>query len=114
MNVQIEGKNVQFLSDQMLNNCGPSGNPPNSATMAGVIHVPLMPLATPKELLQEIACRCDKKRANNYKDGERLSCARGDHAEVEDLPGIRIASFLDEEEARQCECEEEYRDQGKE
>jgi uncharacterized Zn-binding protein involved in type VI secretion len=36
MNVKIEGKNVQLLGDPMLNNCGPSGSPPNSATMMGV------------------------------------------------------------------------------
>jgi len=35
--VKIEGKNVQFLGDQMLNNCGPSGAPANSATMFGVL-----------------------------------------------------------------------------
>ena len=32
MDVKIEGKNVQLLSDPMLNNCGPSGSPPNAAT----------------------------------------------------------------------------------
>ncbi len=37
LDVKFEGKNVQFLGDQMLNNCGPSGNPPNSATMMGVL-----------------------------------------------------------------------------
>jgi len=37
MDVKIEGKNVHLLSDPMLNNCGPSGSPPNSATMVGVI-----------------------------------------------------------------------------
>jgi hypothetical protein len=37
MDVKIEGNNVQLLSDPMLNNNGPSGNPPNAATMAGVI-----------------------------------------------------------------------------
>lgn len=37
MNVKIEGKNVQLLGDPVLNNCGPSGSPPNSATMAGVL-----------------------------------------------------------------------------
>lgn len=36
MNVKIEGKNVQLLGDPMLNNCGPSGSPSNSATMMGV------------------------------------------------------------------------------
>jgi uncharacterized Zn-binding protein involved in type VI secretion len=36
MNVNIEGKNVQQLGDMMLNNCGPSGSPPNTgATMSG-------------------------------------------------------------------------------
>jgi uncharacterized Zn-binding protein involved in type VI secretion len=37
MNVKFEGKNVQLLSDSVLNNCGPSGSPPNTgATMMGV------------------------------------------------------------------------------
>jgi uncharacterized Zn-binding protein involved in type VI secretion len=33
--VKIEGKNVQYLGDPMMNNCGPSGSPPNAATMVG-------------------------------------------------------------------------------
>jgi hypothetical protein len=37
MNVKIEGKNVQLLADPMLNNGGPSGTPPNAATMMGII-----------------------------------------------------------------------------
>jgi hypothetical protein len=37
MDTKIEGKNVQLLSDPMLNNCGPSGSPPNSATLAGLL-----------------------------------------------------------------------------
>ncbi len=40
MDVKIEGKNVQLLGDQMLNNCGPAGSPANAATMMGVIHAP--------------------------------------------------------------------------
>ncbi|WNG54439.1 DUF4150 domain-containing protein [Archangium gephyra] len=36
MDVKLEGKNVQLLGDPMLNNCGPSGNPSNAATMMGV------------------------------------------------------------------------------
>jgi uncharacterized Zn-binding protein involved in type VI secretion len=36
MNVQVEGKNVQQLGDQMMNNCGPSGSPANAATMMGL------------------------------------------------------------------------------
>ncbi len=42
MNVKFEGKNVQFLGDPMLNNCGGSGSPPNSATLLGVIQGPLL------------------------------------------------------------------------
>jgi len=38
MDVKIEGKNVQLLSDPMLNNNGPSGSPANAATMMGVIN----------------------------------------------------------------------------
>jgi hypothetical protein len=37
MDVKFEGKNVQLLSDPMLNNCAGGGSPPNSATLAGVI-----------------------------------------------------------------------------
>jgi uncharacterized Zn-binding protein involved in type VI secretion len=35
--VKIEGKNVHLLGEPMLNNCGPSGSPPNTgATMVGL------------------------------------------------------------------------------
>jgi hypothetical protein len=37
LDVKIEGKNVQLLSDPMLNNCGPSGSPPNAATLQGLL-----------------------------------------------------------------------------
>lgn len=36
LTVHIEGKNVHLLSDVMSNNNGPSGSPPNAATMAGL------------------------------------------------------------------------------
>lgn len=36
LDTKFEGKNVQLLGDPMLNNCGPSGAPPNSATLSGV------------------------------------------------------------------------------
>lgn len=44
MDVNIEGKSVQYLGDQMQNNCGPSGSPPNAATLAGVVHAPGTPV----------------------------------------------------------------------
>jgi hypothetical protein len=37
MDVKFEGKNVQLLTDPMLNNCGGGGSPPNAATMLGII-----------------------------------------------------------------------------
>jgi hypothetical protein len=43
LNVKIEGKNVHLLGDQMSNNNGPSGSPPNSATLAGVIQLVSIP-----------------------------------------------------------------------
>jgi uncharacterized Zn-binding protein involved in type VI secretion len=56
LDVQIEGKNVQLLGDQMLNNCGPSGTPANSATMAGLLQGPLI-----LKTLNKIAKKCNKK-----------------------------------------------------
>lgn len=39
MTVKIEGKSVHLLGEPMLNNCGPSGNPPNTgAAMTGADH----------------------------------------------------------------------------
>jgi hypothetical protein len=60
LTVQFDGKNVQLLGDQMLNNCGPSGSPPNSATLAGEVQAPgvLLPLGTITELLCVIFCEC--------------------------------------------------------
>ncbi|NMO16613.1 DUF4150 domain-containing protein [Pyxidicoccus fallax] len=43
MDVHIEGKNVQLLGDQMINNCGPSGSPANSATMMGLVQMTSIP-----------------------------------------------------------------------
>jgi uncharacterized protein DUF4150 len=40
MDVKIEGKNVQLLSDPMLNNCASGGSPPNAATLVGVLQGP--------------------------------------------------------------------------
>jgi hypothetical protein len=39
MDVKFEGKNVHFLSDLVTNNGGPSGSPPNAATMMGAIQL---------------------------------------------------------------------------
>jgi hypothetical protein len=59
MDVKFQGKNVQLLGDQMMNNCGPSGNPANSATMAGLLQSPNM--AVIMSDLQKIADACNRK-----------------------------------------------------
>ncbi|SAK74043.1 hypothetical protein AWB79_04310 [Caballeronia hypogeia] len=58
MDVQMEGKGVQLLGEPMLNNCGPSGSPPNTgATMAG-----FDTFDSPQgDALKKIVCDCDKK-----------------------------------------------------
>jgi len=44
LNVKVEGKNVHYLGDPMMNNCGPSGSPANAATMVGVMQGPALPV----------------------------------------------------------------------
>ncbi|KIG19413.1 hypothetical protein DB30_02694 [Enhygromyxa salina] len=39
LDVKAEGKSIQLLSDPMVNNCGPSGSPPNAATVAGIMQL---------------------------------------------------------------------------
>ena len=70
MDVKIEGKNVQLLGDQMLNNCGPSGAPANSATMGGLLQSPNM--VSIEADLQTIAKRCNAKvnREAGYPPGK--------------------------------------------
>lgn len=66
MTVKIEGKSVHLLGEPMLNNCGPSGSPPNTgATMGGV--------------LQEAK---EKNPANED------FCGAGNHSEQVDYPDI--------------------------
>jgi uncharacterized Zn-binding protein involved in type VI secretion len=60
--VKIEGKSVHLLGEPMLNNCGPSGSPPNTgATMSGLKQGTATPVDSAEE---EVACAiycCDKK-----------------------------------------------------
>ncbi|MDB4977389.1 MAG: hypothetical protein JWN48_5730 [Myxococcaceae bacterium] len=57
-NVRIEGKNVQLLGDPMLNNCGPAGNPANSATMMGVMQAPGYKPLVEKGVAGKHKCEC--------------------------------------------------------
>jgi len=68
LDVKIDGKNTQYLGDQMTNNNGPGGSPPNSATMAGLLQAPAMDVAD----LEAIANACNKKvnKAAGYPPGK--------------------------------------------
>jgi hypothetical protein len=68
--VKMDGQNACRLSDKKFQ------NHENTADLFGAIQVPVMPNASPKDFLKEIACRCDKKRANNYENGKRMKCRR--------------------------------------
>ena len=58
LTVKIEGKSVHLLGEPMLNNCGPSGSPPNTgATLTGVKHADLT-LDLAIGLLCLLMCEC--------------------------------------------------------
>jgi uncharacterized Zn-binding protein involved in type VI secretion len=59
MSVKIQGKSVHLLSEPMLNNCGPSGMPPNTgATMNGVLHARIQVW---HDRLQQFVNECDNE-----------------------------------------------------
>lgn len=77
MDVKIEGKNVHLLSDPMLNNCGPSGNPPNAATLLGVIQAPGMLVTA---VLGDTCPLCNKAPHEPLKETEATKADAGDLA----------------------------------
>jgi hypothetical protein len=100
LDVQIEGKNVQFLGDQMLNNCGPSGSPPNSATMMGVFQDAL--IVKFEKYLCQVIKECenevnDKKFGKGNKPTKEWCKAPGSK------PGVNNAMEIGEEKAKCCE-----------
>lgn len=65
--VRIEGKSVQYLGDQMMNNCGPSGSPANAATMMGVLQAADAPAGPdPREQ------KCKESRADILRKAKLL------------------------------------------
>jgi hypothetical protein len=72
MDVQMEGKAVHLLGEPMLNNCGPSGSPPNTgATMTG-----LDTFESQRKTLKDIVCACDKKVQQAPADEKQKTCAQ--------------------------------------
>ena len=103
LTVKIEGKNVHLLSEPMLNNCGPSGSPPNTgATMKGLKQAKQK---EPPDKEKDIKCaihECDNKRYN-ISDAEDDKCAAlgkakhtcvANHPKVKGKePGIKSEAF---------------------
>lgn len=77
LTVKIEGKSVHLLGEPMLNNCGPSGSPPNTgATMLGADHSDIEKPDAEK-ILQEIVCECDKHTNEvQSKRTEKANCKK--------------------------------------
>jgi uncharacterized Zn-binding protein involved in type VI secretion len=62
LTVKIEGKSVHLLGEQMLNNCGPSGSPPNTgATMMGTKHAKSKPQPDNEKDIKCAIHECDNK-----------------------------------------------------
>lgn len=96
MTVKVEGKAVHLLGEPMLNNCGPSGSPPNTgATMMG-IHQYDKDASDEEKALQDIMCDCHKntpKTGNCLVDGVKChdccEAAIAKHTGPPDLGGER-------------------------
>jgi hypothetical protein len=71
LDTKFEGKDVQFLGDQMLNNCGPPGAPANSACNGGELQAPLPAL----QVLTDIAKFCNETTPPE-KNGKKKSCTK--------------------------------------
>jgi uncharacterized Zn-binding protein involved in type VI secretion len=71
MNVKAEGKNIQLLGDAMTNN---GGSTANAATMPGNQQPPQL-----KDVLKDIACKCDKQvKANKQSTCRELGTQKHD------------------------------------
>lgn len=117
MDVKIEGKNVHLLSDPMLNNCGPSGNPANAATLMGVIQMSGM-----VKLIDDEACPiCGKNHTFEETPATKADAgtlAANFKAEL-DAANVRGAAMVPPRKANastmlgvaHCKCGKKYADQ---
>jgi len=107
MDVKIEGKNVQLLGDPMLNNCGPGGNPPNAATLMGVIQQTGM-----ITVVKSDKCPVCEGSHKEFKESDATKAtigflARKFEAEVRAVDG-QIKTMLG---VVVCRCDKKYADQ---
>lgn len=107
LDVQIEGKNVQLLSDPMLNNCAAGGSPPNAATLMGVIQRCGLVL-----VVEGGKCpRCGKQHEDFAESGQSQLNARhladkfDEHLHAADATSHTMLGVV------RCKCEKIYADQ---
>jgi hypothetical protein len=85
MDVQVEGKNVQLLTDPMLNNCAAGGSPPNAATMLGIMQMTGMVTAVGQRT-------CPICGATDHEPLEESQETRADAAALSNAYGAQIAA----------------------
>jgi hypothetical protein len=71
LTVKFEGKNVHLLGDPVLNNCGPSGSPPNSATMMGADQADSSASGTESDE-EKLRKKCGEQRAKILEKDAKL------------------------------------------
>jgi hypothetical protein len=106
LDVKIEGKNVQLLSDPMLNNGGPSGTPANAGTMMGIIQMSGLVLA-----VDEACPICEKNHGKLEETPQTKVDAAGLAAEFEaELSKVdgNTSTMLG---VVKCQCGTNYADQ---
>jgi len=107
LDVKIEGKNVQLLSDPMLNNGGPSGTRANSGTMEGIIQASGLVIA-----VDEMCPICEEKNHGKLEETPQSKIDAGNlaakfEAEVKKVSG-KASTMLG---IVQCLCGQKFADQ---
>ena len=106
LDVKIEGKNVQLLSDPMLNNGGPSGTPANSGTLMGIIQMSGLVIA-----VDEACPICEKHHGKLEETPQSKADAGGLAAKFEGeliKVGGKASTMLG---VVKCQCGQNYADQ---
>jgi hypothetical protein len=107
LDVKIEGKNVQLLSDPMLNNGGPSGTPANSGTLMGIIQMSGLVMA-----VDEVCPNCEKGKHGKLEETPQSKIDAGELAAKFEAELIRVngktSTMLG---VIKCQCGRNYADQ---
>ncbi len=107
LDVKIEGKNVQLLSDPMLNNGGPSGTPANSGTLMGIIQLSGLVIA-----VDEACPNCEKQHDVKLEETPQSKIDAGELAATFEAELIKVdAKTSTMLGIVKCQCGRNYADQ---